>query len=57
MPERMRSEAFTVQTLEGNKVRISDFVWKANCLGTGSLTCPVYAGVVNEMNRIGRGVS
>ncbi|MBA3901343.1 MAG: redoxin domain-containing protein [Bacteroidetes bacterium] len=43
---------FTAFTLQGKKVKLSDFFGKPIVLETGSLTCPVYAGVVKEMNKM-----
>jgi peroxiredoxin len=45
---------FSAYTLDGKKVKLSDFFTKPIILETGSLTCPVYAGVLDEMNQFAK---
>ncbi|MEX0933688.1 MAG: deiodinase-like protein [Candidatus Paceibacterota bacterium] len=43
---------FTAYTLEGKEVRLSDFFGKPIVLEMGSVTCPVFVGVMSRMKKL-----
>jgi len=43
---------FEALTLEGRKVRLSDYLDKPVVLDTGSITCPMYANTQSDMNAL-----
>ncbi|MEX2369313.1 MAG: deiodinase-like protein [Candidatus Paceibacterota bacterium] len=47
-----RAPDFTAYTLDGKVVQLSDFFGQSVVLEIGSLTCPVYAGVLKRMRRL-----
>ena len=47
-----RAVEFAAQTLDGRTVRLSDFFGKPIVLETGSLTCGMYLGKIESMNRL-----
>lgn len=43
---------FEAYTVDGQKVKLSDYFGRLIVLETGSVTCPIYVGEINEMQKI-----